>query len=39
MGGVGSSVKDLRGPVAAQECWSYGGPSGLLGPSSTSLDP
>lgn len=39
MGGVGSSAKELRGTVAAQKCWSYGGPRGLLGPCATSLDP
>lgn len=39
MGGLGSSVKELHGTVAAQKCWSYGGPCGLLGPCATSLDP
>lgn len=39
MGGVGSSIKELRGTMAAQKCWPYGRPCGLLGSCSTSLDP
>lgn len=39
LGGVGSSAKELRCTVAAQKCWSSGGPCGLLGPCATSLDP
>lgn len=39
MGSVGSSTKELRGTVAAQKCWSYGRPCGLLGPCTTPLDP
>lgn len=38
LGGVGSSDKELRGTVAAQKCWSYGGPCGLLGPCASYLD-
>lgn len=39
MGGVGSSIKELRSTMAAQKRRPHGRPCGLLGSCATSLDP